>query len=158
MAVTTLSESRSYAVAPERAYAVLLPLPLEQLFTHRHGVIPPIREVRDAPDTWNVAGQSRTIVLADGGRMTETLTEVDPPRSFAYRITSFRGPLALLASHVDGRWSVDPEGDDGCRVTWTWQVHRRLPLGPVGLPVFTRFWNGYAAKALDELERHLATA
>ncbi len=158
MAVTSLSESRGYAVDHEHAFAVLLPLPLERLFTHRRAIIPPVTEVRDAPPTWSEVGQSRTIVLSDGGRMRETLTEVDPPRTFAYRITDLRGPLAPLTTLIEGRWQVDPDGADGCRITWSWEVHPRFPLGRVGLPLFARFWNGYAAKALDELERHLVTA
>ena len=157
MSVTCLSESRRYAVTPQRAFAVLMPFPLEQLFSRRHVLLPPVRGTRDAPATWDAVGQTRTVVLADGGRMTETLTEVDPPRSFDYRLTGFRGPLAPLTSLVEGRWSVDPDGDGGCRITWTWRIHRRMPLGLVGLPVLTRFWNGYAAKALEELDRHLRT-
>ncbi len=161
MAVATLSESRAYAETPEHVFDVLMAVPLEQVFTHRRGPISPIRAVRDAPPTWDAVGQTRTILLSDGNRMREALTSVDRPRSFGYEITPIRGSLVLVTSRVEGSWRVDPEvvdAEPGCRVTWTWQVHHRQPFGRIGVPLLARFWNGYAAEALEELERHLATA
>jgi hypothetical protein len=114
MAATHLSESRAYPVAPADMFAQLMPLPLPDLFSRRYVAIPPIREVRDALPTWDTVGQTRRIVLADGGTMHETLTLVDPPRAFGYTITDFTGPLSPLASWVDGTWSVDASGT-GCR-------------------------------------------
>jgi hypothetical protein len=152
MAVTQLSESRAYPVAPADMFAQLLPLPLPELFSRRYVAIPSIREVREAPPAWDAVGQTRRIVLADGGTMLETLTLVDPPRAFGYRITELTGALAPLASAVDGTWSVDPAGT-GCRVTWSWVVHPQGRLGGVAMPVFGKLWHGYARQALADLER-----
>ena len=62
MAATHLSESRAYPVSPPDMFAQLMPLPLTDLFSRRYVAIPPIREVRDAPPTWDTVGQTRRIV------------------------------------------------------------------------------------------------
>jgi hypothetical protein len=152
MAAIHLSESRAYPVAPADMFAQLMPLPLPDLFSRRYVAIPPIREVRDAPPTWDTVGQTRRIVLADGGTMHETLTLVDPPRAFGYTITELTGPLSPLASSVDGTWSVGASGT-GCRVTWSWVVHPKGRLGNAAMPVFGKLWHGYARQALADLER-----
>ena len=40
--------------------------------------------------------------------MREELTSVDPPRSFGYRLTGIKGPMALLVGSVAGEWSFTP--------------------------------------------------
>jgi len=131
-----------------------MPMPLDQLFTSRSGPIPPIRETREQPATWDTVGQSRSIVLADGGTMREMLTTVDAPRSFGYDITDVTGAFKLLVSSAAGLWAFEPDGS-GCRITWSWTVHPRRPIGPLAMPVFARFWHPYVRKALAQLEANL---
>ena len=149
-----LSESRTVPVPPDDAFAATLPKPLAQLFSSRSGPIPPIRETREQPATWDTVGQSRLIVLADGGTMRETLTTVDRPGCFGYDITDLTGAFALLVGSASGRWTFEPDAS-GCRVTWSWTIHPRRPIGPLAMPVFGRFWHGYARKALAQLETNL---
>lgn len=155
--VTHLSESRTVPVAPEDAFARTMPMPLPELFTRRSGPIPPIRETREQPAIWDTVGQSRLIVLADGGTMRETLTSVDRPRSFGYDLTDLTGPFKLLVSSASGLWAFEPDGT-GCRVTWSWTIHPRGPIGRLAMPVFGRFWHGYARAALAQLETNLTRA
>ena len=150
-----LSESRTVPVPPAVAFARMMPMPLDQLFTSRSGPIPPIRETREQPATWDTVGQSRLIVLADGGTMRETLTTVDHPHAFGYDITDLTGAFRLLVASASGRWAFEPDGT-GCRVTWSWTIHPRGPIGPLAMPVFGRFWHGYARKALTRLDSQLA--
>ena len=51
-----------------------------------------------------IAGQTRTVLLAGGGSTYEELTNVDPPRSFSYRLSKVSGPMAILVDHVVGEW------------------------------------------------------
>ena len=149
--VLELSQSRTYPVDVERAYDVVLPTPLPALFRRRYAAIPPIREVRDQQGPWGTVGQTRTIRLADGGTLRETLTVVERPRVFGYRITDVTGPMKALVSEVEGRWLFEPAGT-GAQVTWAWTVHPRGTLGGLAMPVFARMWRGYARQALEELE------
>lgn len=119
-----LSESRTVPLPAEDAFARTMPMPLDQLFTRRSGPIPPIKDVREQPATWDTVGQSRTIVLADGGTMRETLRTVDTPHSFGYDLTDLTGPFKLLVGSASGRWAFEPDGP-GCAITWSWTIHPR---------------------------------
>lgn len=145
-----LAASRTYPAGVARTFDATLALPLPYLFAHRYAAIPPVTQVLDQ-EAWDAAGCTRTIVLGDGGTIHETLTEVDRPHAFGYRLTDLTGPMSLLAASVDGRFTFEPAGT-GVRVTWTWLVHPRGPLGSAAMPVFARMWRPYARTALARLE------
>jgi hypothetical protein len=147
--------SRTYPVDIQTAYDVVRPVPLQQLFCRRYGPLPPIRETRGHDGEWGIeVGQTRTIVLADGGTLFETIIELDPPHAFAYQITDITGPMKPLVTKLDGRWEFTPAGT-GTRITWTWDVEARSAATARLLPVLQRFWNGYARQALEEAEHLL---
>lgn len=150
-----LSQSRAVPVPVEEAFDRVLPHPLPAVFSRRNLAIPPIKGVRGQAGEWGTAGQTRTILLADGGTMLETLTAVDRPRSFDYTITEVTGAMKPLVSTALGRWSFEPAGT-GTRITWTWEL-TPTAVGRYAMPVFGAMWNGYARKALEEIERILLT-
>lgn len=154
MAASELTESRAIPVAPQDAFDRLLALPLPSLFARRFGPISPVREVRDAPPSWDSTGQSRLVVLTDGSTAREELTSVDPPHGYGYTLGELTGPLKLLVERVEGRWGVEPVGT-GARITWAWTVHPNGPVGELAMPLFEWLWHGYARQALEELERLL---
>jgi hypothetical protein len=154
--VSVLSASRSFPVEVPRAFDVLLPAPLPRIFAHRSGPIPPVRSVAQE-GLWGEVGQQRTVVLADGTTMRETLTEVTRPDVFAYRLDDISGRMRHLVDHVDGRWTFDPVGT-GVRITWTWQVTPASVYARAGVPAFARFWRGYARDALEAIEDLLLDA
>lgn len=145
-----LSASRTYPAGVARAFDAVLALPLPYLFEHRYAAIPPVKQVRDQ-GAWDAPGQTRTIVLGDGGTILETLTEVERPDTFAYRLTDITGPMKPLATSIDGRFRFEHAGT-GVRVTWSWAVHPRGRLGLAAMPLFARMWRPYARTALERLE------
>ena len=145
-----LERSRAYPVTVEHAWHVVLPTPLDQVFTRWFGPLPPVREVRDQVGEWGTVGQTRTIVLADRGTMREELTVVEPHERFGYRISDVTGPMKAFAAAVDGTWTFAPAGT-GVRVTWAWTVHP-APYAGLTMPVFGRLWHGYAGLALERIE------
>ncbi len=152
-----LSRARTYPAGVARTFDLVLPTPLPGLFCHRRGPIPPIKEVHDDGKPWGTVGQIRTIVLTDGGRMRETLTGVDRPAEFGYRIDVLKGPLKALVAGADGRWSFEQAGT-GVRITWTWSITPTSGLAARLMPVLGHYWQGYAALALEELEGILLPA
>jgi hypothetical protein len=150
-----VSASRTVPVELEATFDRVLVEPLPQIFSRRYGPFAPIREVRDQTgDPWGTVGQSRRIVLSDGGAVTERLTVVDRPTVFGYRISEIKGPLKALASTIDGEWRFEPAGT-GTRITWTWVIEPATSLGRYALPLLGRLWRGYARQALEEIEQIL---
>lgn len=149
----TLRASRSIPVPVGEAYAAVLPMPLPRIFSRRYLALPPIREVRDQDGEWGTVGQTRTIVLADGGTMRETLTSVTPGVSFGYDITPVTGPLKPLVASAQGRWSFAPAGN-GVEVSWQW-ILDPTRAGALVMPALGRMWQGYARQALEEVEQAL---
>jgi hypothetical protein len=145
-----VEESRVIPTAAAEAFHRTLPVALPKLFNRWHGPFPPVKEVREQTGGWDAAGQTRTVRLAGGASMVEELTSVDPPRSFGYRLTKVRGPMALLVDHVLGEWSFTPV-TGGTEVTWRWDIHPKSPLTSWLLPLFGRMWKGYARQVLRDL-------
>ena len=145
-----VEESRDVPVPVEEAFHRTLPMPLPELFRRWHGPFPPVKEVREQTGAWDAAGQTRTVRLAGGGGMREELTSVDPPRSFGYRLTEVRGPVALLVDHVLGEWIFTAVAG-GTQITWRWDIYPKSPLTSWALPLFARMWKGYAQQALRDL-------
>jgi len=149
-----LRYSRTYPLEVADAFERLLELDLTALFDRRYAAIPPIKAVRDQDGPWLTPGQTRTIVLADGGTMREELTAVERPSRFTYRITDVTGPMKPLITSLDGAWTFEPAGT-GVRISWTWTVRPAGRLGRAAMPVFARMWRGNARNAFDTIERLL---
>lgn len=141
-------------VAPAQAFVAAMEIPLPTLLPRRYGPFPPIKTVRGQTE-WAQSGDSRTIVPAGGGSMRETLTDVQAPTSFGYRISEIAGPMALLVDHIDGLWTFSPQGG-GTRVTWGWTLHPKSVLTAPVVAVLGALWNGYARGALESLSDYLA--
>ena len=65
------------------------------------------------------SARRRTIHTSDGGSLHETLSELEPPHRFGYRIDQVRGPMRPLVRHLDGEWAFAAEGA-GTTITWSW--------------------------------------
>jgi Polyketide cyclase / dehydrase and lipid transport len=149
-----VSQSRTYPVPVEQAFDAVLATPLEQLFAQRFGALPPIRTVRDQDGRWGSVGQSRTIVLTDGGTMREELETVRRPEVFSYRMSDFTGPMKTLVGAATGRWAFAPAGT-GVRITWSWTIQPSSQIAALAMPAFGWMWRGYARRALGRLEQIL---
>lgn len=143
-------------VGHEEAFDRLMATPLPSIFFRRHALIPAVREVRDQDGEWGTVGQTRTIVLADGGTLHETLTSVERPDSFGYVLDGITGRMRPFVKTVDGTWSVTPEGD-GVRVGWAWVLNPLAPPAFLTMNVIGRMWHGYADLALHRVEAILTS-
>lgn len=130
---------------------------LTGFFDRGHRLLPAIDDTvtLSGPDRWGTeVGQSRRIVLADGGSMVETVRTVDAPGAIEYVMSDLTGPFAALFSGVLGTWTFEPTAG-GTRVTWRWRLRPRTPAGRLATPIIARMWQGYAAKALDRIRAAL---
>jgi hypothetical protein len=143
--------SRVVAVDPDAAFDGLIGARLTEIFSRRYAAFPPVREVQDEPDEWGSVGQTRTVLLADGGSVRETLTEVDRPDSYSYLLDELHGLLRPFVRTVDGTWSFTPE-DGGTRIGWAWTIHPNASPARLTMNVIGRMWKGYADLALGNIE------
>jgi hypothetical protein len=151
-----LTASATLPAEPGAAYDELVAAPLEDLLGDRSGPIPPVRECRGQVGSWGQAGQTRTIVLGDGGTIRETLVVADREAGdYRYRLSDLTGPMKALARAVDGRFHFEP-APGGATVTWTWAVHPTSAVTRLLLPVFNVFWQQAARKAFARLGARLA--
>lgn len=142
-----LSSSTVVPASPEVAFDGVLAAPLEELFPHRAGAIPPIKECTGQDGAWGTVGQTRTVVLADGGTNLETLVTADRAGGiYQYELSNFTGAMKALVAGVDGQFSFVGEGN-GTRVTWSWAIKPTNGVTRLlALPVLGAFWKQYAAK------------
>ncbi|GAA2175892.1 hypothetical protein GCM10009846_27550 [Agrococcus versicolor] len=152
---------RSIVVAApvEVAYDRVLGDELTGLFDRGHLLLPAIDATvtLSGPTRWGTeVGQSRRIVLADGGSMVETVRTIDAPEATTYEMSDLTGPFATLFSGVLGEWTFEPLGG-GTRVTWRWRLRPRSVVGRIAAPVIARMWQGYAAKALERIQTSLGS-
>lgn len=153
-----LARSRTYPCSPEAAFEAIMGMSLPDVLGHRSGPLPGIVAVREQA-AWGSLGDTRRIVLADRSTALETLVEVDRPRGFTYRASELTGPMALLVDDVEGRFELEPAGEGGVRVTWSWRITLRGGVvglaAPLAAPVVGRAWQGWARGLLENLEEVL---
>ena len=152
--VVRLSEERTLPATEERACHIVMTTPLPEIFRHRYGAFPPVTEVRDQDGDWGRPGQTRTVVLAGGATLRETLTHVAQPYFVAYTMTDLEGWAAAPIASIEARWLFRPVRA-GVLVTWSWTVHPGSRWAALAMPVLQLFWHGYARNALDEIESRL---
>jgi hypothetical protein len=143
--------SRLVAVEPTVAFERLMTARLPEVFSRSYAAFPAVREVTEEPHDWGTVGQTRTIRLADGGRLRQTITSVDGPHSYAYLLDDIHGRLRPFVRSVDGVWSITPKGT-GADVVWAWTMHPKASPARLTMNVIGRMWKGYADRALVELE------
>ncbi len=148
-----MSYARTFQVPVESAFARTLPAPLEQLLGRRFLAFPGVTRVEQQRPWGEEVGQRRVLHFSDGGRTVETLTLLEAPRCFGYRLSDVSGPMRLLVAGLDGLWSFEPD-DTGTRVTWSWDINPTTG-GRVVMPLFRQMWRGTAARCFDRLGEHL---
>jgi hypothetical protein len=118
-------------------------------FYPKSGVLPAVVEVRDQTGGWDAAGQTRTLVLSDGGSLTETLRSADEPL-FAYDLTDFTGLFGLIVDHARSEWRVVADGS-GSSIAWTYAFTSKRGWGWVVGAILRLAWAPYMRKVLPPI-------
>lgn len=147
-----VEQTREMPVEPTDAFLGVLQMNVPAVFSRWYGAFPPIKEV---VGDFAKVGDARLLKFSGGGSAREELVHLDPPGGFGYSLSEIKGPLALLASGVQGRWTFDGV-NAGTAATWQWTVRPRSVVAAPAMPLFATMWRGYARQALEELSRHLA--
>jgi hypothetical protein len=117
------------------------------------GPLPAVVEVLDQTGPWDAAGQTRTLVLSDGGSVVEHLREVTRPGRFVYELTDFQKLFGTIVGGARAEWVFRAVGVS-TSIRWTYTFYalpgkRWLLAGIVGnlwAPYMRRVLPGIAAE------------
>lgn len=154
---TKVSLTAQCDVGLVEAWERFVPVDLAKVFPKPQGPIPNVVDVRDQSGTWDIVGQTRSVVLSDGMVVTEEITESDPSHGslpsgntahFGYRVSGFTGPLGWLTDEARGTW--DFREDNGkTRIEWQYTFNARFALAkPVLSVIVTVFWRRFMNEGL----------
>jgi GNAT superfamily N-acetyltransferase len=133
----------------EKVFDVFAPIDLTRIMLG-FGPMPAVSAVEDQIGGWDAPGQSRTIRLADDSTMRETLTRVEPPGHFAYRIDELTSPLRHLTPRFRGAWWFVRVGPERTLARWRYEFEPRSALArPLTALVVKGLWRPYMARALE---------
>lgn len=90
----------------EQVFRHIVPMDLSGIFTG-YGPLPAVTGTSDQTGGRDAAGQTRGVMLSDGGRARERLDRYEPPGHFSYTVSGFTGALGRLASSASGEWWFD---------------------------------------------------
>jgi Polyketide cyclase / dehydrase and lipid transport len=119
-------------------------------FYPKFGPLPAVVGVRNQTGDWDAAGQSRTLVLSDGGTVVETTAIVDAPGFFAYDLTDFTKLFGHLVAGARAEWSFATDAD-GTRITWTYAFHPLPRVGGIVGAIVKLFWAPYMRSVLPAI-------
>jgi len=133
----------------EWTWEVLTPIDPSRFYP-KFGPIPATVAVREQTGPWNVVGQSRKLILGDGGHVVETITDVDEPNFFAYELTDFQKLFKLLVDHARAEWTFT-EVEDGTLVSWSYEFFAKPRCGWAVKLIVARAWEPYMRSVLPEI-------
>jgi len=128
----------------------------------KSGLLPGVTEVRNQTGNWDQPGQTRQLMLSDGGWVVEHTMNVEPYGFFAYNLTDFQKIFGKLVDHARAEWTFT-EVAGGTNIRWSYTF---FPLNagakPVLALIITLLWGPYMKKVLPrivaEVERQAGVA
>lgn len=133
-----------------RAFDAIVPVDLTAAFTG-YGPLPAVVRVDATPDAWgSAAGQARSVRLAGGGVLRETVLEVRRPGLFRYEVVPEAGPLQYVVRSIDGRFVFSPSEAGGTVIRWTY-VFRPRRGAQAAVHALAPLWRRYAEQVMGRL-------
>jgi hypothetical protein len=128
----------------------------------KSGLLPAVIEVRDQTGSWDKPGQTRQLMLSDGGWVIEHTTDVEPDGFFAYDLTDFQRVFKRLVDHARAEWTFTAV-DGGTNIHWSYTFFPLNAGARLVLALIVRLlWGPYMKKVLPrivaEVERRAAPA
>ena len=129
----------------------------------KSGLLPAVIEVRDQSGAWDKPGQTRQLLLSDGGWVREKTTNIEPHDFFAYNLTDFQKIFKRLVSYARAEWTFS-DADEGTLIHWSYTF---VPLNAGAAPVLglivRLLWGPYMRrvvlpKIVAEVERQAGVA
>jgi hypothetical protein len=128
----------------------------------KSGLLPAVIEVRDQTGKWDAPGQTRQLMLSDGGWVIEQTTNVEPFGFFAYNLSNFQKIFGLLVESARAEWTFS-EVAGGTNIHWSYTFFaKNAGAKPVLAAIVRLLWGPYMRKVLPgivaEVERQAGVA
>jgi hypothetical protein len=128
----------------------------------KSGILPAVIEVRDQSGKWDAPGQTRQLMLSDGGWVVEQTTNVEPYGFFAYNLTQFQKAFGHLVDHARAEWTFT-EVAGGTNIHWSYTFFPKSAVAkPILAAIVRLLWGPYMNKVLPrivaEVERQAGVA
>lgn len=124
------------------------------VFYPKAGPLPAVTAVRDQTGDWRSVGQTRTLLLSDGGSVVETVTDTDTPVLFAYELTEFQKLFGMLVSSARAEWHFG-RGETGTSIRWTYEFNAKRGRGWIVGLIVKLFWAPYMRRVLPPIAAHI---
>ena len=148
------------AATPKEAYDISGPLDPTKFYP-KSGALPAVVEVRHQTGPWDVVGQTRMLMLSDGGHVIETITDTDSPTYFAYELSDFQKLFGALVSGARAEWRFEREAG-GTSIRWTYTFFAKPGRGWAVALIVRVLWAPYMRRVLPpiawEVSRRAAAA
>jgi Polyketide cyclase / dehydrase and lipid transport len=117
----------------------------------KSGLLPAVIEVRDQTGPWDAPGQTRQLMLSDGGWVVEQITNVEPFGFFAYNLTQFQKVFGHLVDHARAEWTFS-EVSGGTAIRWSYTFFPKSATArPVLAAIVRLLWGPYMRKVLPRI-------
>ncbi len=120
------------------------------------GLLPAVVEVRDQTGDWDRVGQTRQLMLSDGGSVIEQTTNVDRLEFFAYNLTDFQKIFGVMVESARAEWTFT-QAPNGTLIRWRYTFHSKPGFGLPLAAIIKFLWGPYMARVLPgivaEIER-----
>lgn len=120
------------------------------------GLLPAVVEVRDQTGDWDRVGQTRQLMLSDGGSVIEHTANVDRLKFFAYNLTDFQKFFGVMVVGARAEWTFTT-APNGTLIRWRYTFHAKGGYGMPLAAIVKILWGPYMARVLpgivEEIER-----
>ena len=139
-------------------------------FYPKFGPLPAVTEVRDQSGAWDAVGQTRTLLLSDGGSVVETITDYRRGEFFGYELTEFQKLFGKLVSGARAEWSfstvplvAEPKAAadagtaaaTGTRIHWSYTFFPKRGMALIVGAIVALFWAPYMRRVLPGIIAHV---
>lgn len=154
MAGTSATATAMATATPQQAYDISGPLD-PTAFYPRSGALPAVIEVRDQSGPWDTVGQTRRLMLSDGGHVIETITDANSPTYFAYELSDFQKLFGALVKGARAEWRFAREVE-GTSIRWTYTFFGKPGRGWIIAIIVTLLWAPYMRKVLPPIANEVS--
>jgi Polyketide cyclase / dehydrase and lipid transport len=123
--------TRTIARPVTETFQYIVPVDVTHIFP-RQGEMPGNVKTTVTSDWGQYVGQTRDTTADDGSSFHETLTALDPDKSFGYKVENLTSSaMKGVVDRIEGAWEFTDNGNDTTSIEWFYVL---VPANPEAIP------------------------